>query len=54
VPTATDVDAGTVVLGLVFDTLSGRSQLYHLEEFFAQQDTEILLGKALCPHSWHP
>jgi transposase len=47
VPTAMEVDAGTVVLGLVLDTLSGRSPLYRLEEFFAHQDTELLLGKAL-------
>src|ERR671930_1179403 len=50
VPTAMEVDAGTVVLGLVLDTLSGRSPLYRLEEFFAHQDTEMLLGKALPPH----
>jgi hypothetical protein len=47
VPTEMDVDAGTVVLGLVLDTLSGRSPLYRLEEFFAQQDTALLLGQAL-------
>src|SRR3989442_4179573 len=47
-----DVDAGTIVLGLVLDTLSGRSPLYHLEEFFAHQDTELLLGKALPPHAF--
>jgi transposase len=52
VPTAMDVDAGTVVLGLVLDTLSGRSPLYRLEEFFAHQDTELLLGKALPPHAF--
>ena len=46
VPTAMAMDAGTVVLGLVLDTLSGRSPLYRLEEFFAHQDTELLLGKA--------
>jgi hypothetical protein len=28
---------------LVLDTLSGRSPLYRLEEFFAQQDSELLL-----------
>jgi hypothetical protein len=28
VPTEMDVDAGTMVLGLVLDTLSGRSPLY--------------------------
>src|SRR4030095_15220378 len=35
VPTEMAVDAGTVVLALVLDTLSGRSPLYRLEEFFA-------------------
>src|ERR687898_3122027 len=52
VPTEMDADAGTVVLGLVFDTLSGRSPLYRLEEFFAHQDTELLLGQALPPHAF--
>jgi hypothetical protein len=47
VPTEMEVDAGTIVLGLVLDTLSGRSPLYRLEEFFAAQDTELLLGKAV-------
>jgi transposase len=47
VPTEMQVDAGTIVLGLVLDTLSGRSPLYRLEEFFAHQDTALLLGKAL-------
>jgi transposase len=49
VPTEMGVDAGTVVLAMVLDTLSGRSPLYRLEEFFAQQDTELLLGKAVPP-----
>jgi transposase len=52
VPTEMDVDAGTVVLGLVLDTLSGRSPLYRLEEFFAHQDTALLLGKALPPQAF--
>jgi transposase len=34
------------------DTLSGRSPLYRLEEFFAHQDTELLLGQALPPHAF--
>ena len=42
VPTAMEVDAGTVVLALVVDTLSGRSPLSRLEEFFAQQVTALL------------
>jgi transposase len=52
VPTEMNVDAGTVVLGLVLDTLRGRSPLYRLEEFFAHQDTELLLGKALPPQAF--
>src|ERR671933_2024876 len=51
VPTEMEVDAGTVVLALVLDTLSGRSPLYRLEEIFAQQDTELLLGKAVPPQA---
>jgi transposase len=52
VPTEMDMDAGTVVLGLVLDTLSGRSPLYRLEEVFAHQDTELLLDKAIPPHAF--
>src|ERR671933_1564053 len=52
VPTEMDIDPGTIVLGLVLDTLSGRSPLYRLEEFFAHQDTELLLGKALPSHAF--
>ena len=52
VPTEMDMDAGTVVLGLVLDTLSGRSPLYRFEEVFAHQDTELLLGKAFPPHAF--
>src|SRR5499427_9556415 len=51
VPTEMGVDAGTVVLAMVLDTLSGRSPLSRLEEFFAQQDTELLLGKAVPPQA---
>jgi len=52
VPTGMAVDAGTVVLGLVLDTLSGRSPLYRLEECFAHQDPALLLGKALPPQAF--
>jgi hypothetical protein len=52
VPTEREVDAGTIVLGLVLDTLSGRSPLYRLAEFFAQQDTALLLGKAIPPQAF--
>ena len=43
------IDPGTIVLGRILDTLSGRSPLYRLEEFFAGQDTARLLGKAVAP-----
>src|SRR5437879_13586698 len=49
VPTEMDVDPGTIVLGMILDTLSGRSPLYRLEEFFTHPDTALLLGKAVAP-----
>ena len=49
VPTEMDVDPGTIVLGMILDTLSGRSPLYRLEECFTHQDTALLLGKAVAP-----
>src|SRR5262245_55292282 len=49
VPTAMAIDPGTIVLGMILDTLSGRSPLYRLEEFFAHQDTALLLGKTITP-----
>ena len=42
-----DVDSGIMFLGMILDTLSGRSPLYRLEEFFERQDTELLLGKPI-------
>ena len=49
VPTEMAIAPGTIVLGMILDTLSGRSPLYRLEEFFAHQDTALLLGKAIAP-----
>jgi hypothetical protein len=43
------IDPGTIVLGMILDTLSGRSPLYRLEEFFTHHDTAVLLGKAVPP-----
>ncbi len=45
VPSRMDVDPGTIFLGMVMDTLSERTPLYRLDEFFKDQDTELLLGK---------
>jgi transposase len=53
VPTEMDVDPGTIVLGMLLDTLRGRSPLYRLEEFFTHQDTELLLGKAVAPEAFN-
>lgn len=47
VPTQMAVPVGTIVQGLVLDTLSGRSPLYRLTEFLEQQDSRLLLGAAL-------
>ena len=38
-------DPGTMVSALVLNTLCGRSPLYHLEQFFQTQDTELLFGR---------
>lgn len=53
VPTEMAVDPGTIVLGLLLDTLRGRSPLYRLEEFFAHQDTALLVGQAIAPDAFH-
>ena len=45
VPCQMAVKPGVIVLGLVLDTLSGRSPLYRLEEFFEGRDTELLPGE---------
>src|SRR5262249_50858828 len=47
-----DVDAGTIVRGLVWATRSGRSPRYRLEECCAPHDTALLLGQALPPQAF--
>jgi transposase len=42
-----NVGPGLMFLGMLLDTLSGRSPLYRLEEFFGNQDTELLLGQSV-------
>ena len=49
IPSQMDVDPGTIFLGMVMDTLSGRTPLYRLDEFFKDQDTALLLGKRVNP-----
>src|SRR3954447_10222247 len=52
VPTEMAIDPGTIVLGMILDTLRGRSPLYRLEEFFTHQDTALLLGQAVPPEAF--
>jgi len=49
VPVEMDAEPGIIVLGLVLDTLSGRSPLYHLENTFADYDQKVLFGRELPP-----
>src|SRR5215470_16630388 len=51
VPTAMAIDPGTMVLGLMLDTLSGRRPLYRVEEFLTHPETALLLGKAVPPEA---
>ncbi len=47
VPNNMEVDVGTIIQGMVLDTLASRSPLYRLATFFTHQDTELLLGRQL-------
>jgi transposase len=47
VSTQMEVEPGLVVLGLVLDTLSGRSPLYHLQTAFEDCDRAVLFGQEL-------
>ena len=49
VPVEMDVEPGIIALGMVLDTLSGRSPLYHLEKAFVDGDREHLFGKEIPP-----
>jgi hypothetical protein len=53
VPPAMDIEPGTMVLGMLLDTWSGRSPFYRLAECFAHPDTALLLGQALAPDAFH-
>ena len=46
-PSQMAVKPGLIVLGLVLDTLTGRSPLYRLVDFYEGRDTELLLGERL-------
>ena len=53
VPSEMDLQPGVYFLGMVLDTLSGRNPLYRLEQFFENQDTELLLGKKVDAKSFN-
>ncbi|MCK5923056.1 MAG: IS1634 family transposase, partial [Methylococcales bacterium] len=53
VPTEMNLDAGTVVVGMILDTLSGRTPLYRLHEFFLHQDTELLFGSPISANAFN-
>jgi len=44
-----ELSPGMAILAMVLDTLSGRTPLYRLTEFFEEKDTELLLGSAVEP-----
>jgi hypothetical protein len=52
-PTERDVDAGTVVRGLILETRSGRSPRSRVEACWAQPDPAWRLGQALPPQAWN-
>ena len=45
VPSRMHLKPGLVVQAMVLDTLSGRTPLYRVEDFMAEQDVELLLGE---------
>jgi transposase len=45
VPSQMHLKPGLVVQAMVLDTLSGRTPLYRVEDFMAEQDVELLLGE---------
>ena len=53
VPSKMNVSPGVMIQAMVLDTLSGRSPLYRLEEFLAEQDIELLLGSDVEPHKFN-
>jgi len=46
------VSVGHVLLAMVMDTLSGRSPLYRVSEFYQDKDTHLLLGEAIDPQAF--
>jgi transposase len=53
VPSQMQLKPGLVVLAMVLDTLSGRTPLYHVKDFMANQDIELLLGTSVDPDAFN-
>ena len=47
VDTKMELSPGIAILAMVLDTLSGRTPLYRLSEFFEEKDAELLLGSPI-------
>jgi transposase len=47
-----ELSPGIAVLAMVLDTLSGRTPLYRLKEFFHEKDTELILGEPVEPEQF--
>jgi transposase len=52
-PSQMAVKPGVIALGLVLDTLTGRSPLYRLVDFYEGRDTELLLGERVPANSFN-
>ena len=53
VPSQMAVSPGLVVQAMVLNTLSGRTPLYHLENFLSELDLELLLGEPVDAHAFN-
>lgn len=48
-----ELQPGLVVQAMVLDTLSGRTPLYRIKDFMADQDVELLLGTSVDASNFH-
>jgi transposase len=53
ISTQMELKPGLVVQAMVLDVLSGRTPLYHVEDFLAQQDIQLLLGEEVEAHAFN-
>ena len=53
ISTQMELNPGPVVQTMVLDVISGRKPLYHVEDFLAQQDIQLLLGEEVDTHAFN-